>query len=352
LNLKFLLLIFSVFSFPFLSVGQEATSDTEEEELSSIEISGSIDGYYRLGSLQSPSQTAIVLEHNKPALGSFNLAVNYDTQNYGGLLHFAAGPRAEQSYNLDDNNVLRYIRQSYIYYKPIDKLKLWAGTAGALPGYENDEPHLNPTYSTSFLNSLIPGIHTGLWLDYEITDQLAFNIGVYNDMDRRIDVTPGKHLGSMISYENDNHTISISYVMGKEGEQDLKIIDMLWDYQIDQKNAVALELLYNSYKSADLPVEDFYGFGAYYIHDISDDLSLNMRCEYMKDNAGFSFDVQDVSVWDLTLTAKYQIGDFLFMPELRYDRANKPSFLDKDNNINAENIYFLLGLIYYIGEVR
>jgi len=352
--LKFncLYIIVCIFASCLDSLSQDIPIKDDQDSLSTIEVSGSIDGYYRYGLLQSTSQTAITLNYNEPSLGSINLAINYNASKYGGLLHFAAGPRADQSYNLDKGNILRYIRQSYVYYQLSSNVKLSAGTSGALPGYENDEPHLNPVYSTSFLNSLIPGIHTGIWVDYFISDNWIFNIGVYNDMDRRIDVSRGKHIGSILTYESTDDAISLSYVTGREGDQILKIIDLLWDHKLGKNDAVALELLYTSYQKTDIPIENFYGFGAYYIHDVSDDFSINLRGEYMKDNAGFSFGVENVSVWDLTLTCKYQVGDFLFMPEIRYDRADRPSFLDGDNDLNNENFHFLLGLIYYIGEVR
>ncbi|MBK9735332.1 MAG: outer membrane beta-barrel protein [Saprospiraceae bacterium] len=212
-------------------------------------IAGNADFYYRISDLKQSSLTSMILKHGQIAMGSINLELSYNTKKIGGMLNLAAGPRADQFYALDGKKVLKYIKQAYVYYVPVQKLTFYLGTSTAIIGYEFDEACKNPNYSASYLNSSAPATYTGIKSTYALNDKWTLTAGVFKDTDHKIDVTPGVHLAGMLAYVSVPFNISLSLINGQEVPGRLNTIDLLADYKVTESNAIGLELYQSGFSN-------------------------------------------------------------------------------------------------------
>ncbi len=315
-----------------------------------FKISGSADTYYRVGTNNAQSQTSLILENKEIGFGSFNCLMEYNQKRYGAVLHLAAGPRAEQFYYVDENAYLKYFRQSYVYANITSSLRIHGGTMVAMPGYEADEPNQNPLYSTSYLNTLTPAIYTGLWATYNLNNKWNVMVGGFNDTDRRIDRAKGKHLGMMLSYENNDLSTSLSNFRGKESYGMLNVTDFIIDYEINKKNRLTLEILYN-YIIHESVNNSYSGANLYYSRVMTGSSEFNLRGEFLDDRNGFSFGVSNNTLYGITSGFKIKFfNHYVFMPEIRFDTATKLTYINDIGDREKSVTSLVFGLSYVFGD--
>ncbi len=326
-----------MFGFMCMAINLIAQIDTTKNSPFSIVINA--DAYIRNGSSKQPTETFMVLKHNTPELGFINVDMNYEKEKFSAQLNLAGGPRADQFYASDEDKLLKYIRQANINYAFTEKFSAHLGTAAAFIGYEYDDPHLNPNYSASYLNSTTPATFTGIWADYQLSDKFSIMGGVFNETDKKKINTEALHYGSMLSYTKDSLTTSLSYYAGADGST----IDWLTDYKLNSKYSLGMEVLKTNIKEVNA---SFGGINIYIVRKIGKTNSINFRTEYFKDkNSAYFVDGlrTNNNSFSQTLTGKILYKGLYFMPELRYDNTSYEADLERSNN---KDFSFILGLSY------
>lgn len=156
---KILLAIFALPSFTCLKA-QDST------KTSSFKLSGSADVCYRYdfnnpNSAPYNNYTSFTNSQNSFELGMASIKAEHRTGKVGMVADLGFGKRdAEFSYNDVGSNIA--IKQLYITYSPLSKLKLTLGSWTTHIGYELVDAYLNRNYSMSYMFSYGPFFHTGL----------------------------------------------------------------------------------------------------------------------------------------------------------------------------------------------
>ena len=137
----------------------EASTETTEgeEEEKSLNLSGSVDVYYR-ANLNAKNNPAIsypvpgtsFANGNGFSLGMFNLISSYDGEKAGIVADLVFGPRGEEAVfgSFPSSNI---VNQLYAYWNATESLTFTIGNFNTFLGYEVISPVDNFNYSTSYM---------------------------------------------------------------------------------------------------------------------------------------------------------------------------------------------------------
>ncbi|MEL6677021.1 MAG: outer membrane beta-barrel protein, partial [Bacteroidota bacterium] len=122
-------------------------------------------------------------------------------------------------------------------------------------------------------------------------------------------------------------------------------IDLTTTFQVSESFMLGLNAA--SYSDGADDPGSFLGAAIYGNLAVSDDAALGLRYEYFEANAasGILADVT-TSVSAFTLSGNIGGGDLTFIPEVRYDVASNPIFLDSDGNTATSAAQFLLAAVF------
>ncbi len=295
----------------------------EEEESSPLEISGSVDVFYRANlnatndlEANAPAPTSSFANRPGFSLGMANLVVSKSGDKAGFVADFVFGPRGEDAVfgsplNTTINGVpggsSQIINQLYAYWNVSDVTTLTIGNFNTFLGYEVISPTGNFNYSTSYMFSYGPFSHTGVKADFTFGD-FTMMTAIMNTTDATEFSPDGQYFGGV--------------QFGYGGAY----LNFLFDDDFFQADLTAGWDLSDSFYlgvNATTASDNFYGAALYLQNSFSDDFSMGIRGEYFSDEGvGALPGLEDVvaeSVIDLTLTANATVGDLTFIPEIRID---------------------------------
>ncbi len=335
LNL-FLILFCTLITFTGLS------QEDEKEKKGKFKFSGSADAYFRQNISGPNGEDAIspntsFANQNGFAIGMANAILSYEGEKVGAVIDLVFGPRGADAV-FESNPSANIINQLYVYWNVSDKVTLTFGNFNTFLGYEVISPVGNFNYSTSYMFSYGPFSHTGLKMDYAITDDWSMLLAVMNDNDlTEFNPTNNYTLGAQIGYKG-------TYLNFLYGPQ----------FQIDL--TTGFDLSNNFYLGANATYYDddngsFYGVALYPQYQLSDSFKLGLRGEYFAEtNEGVGaigeYDDGEANVFDLTLTGNYSIGNLMLIPELRIDSASENTFIDNNMDASKSLSSFLLAAVY------
>jgi hypothetical protein len=279
--------------------------------------------------------------------------------------------------------IYRAIFQAYgTYVVPLGKgltvdFGKWASSLGPEGNYTKDQMN----YSRSYWFNFLPFYHSGLRLNYKVSDRFAVNYWLtngtqvteannnYKDQLLGVNVQPTPKINWTVNYyRGQEHPDVVFYPYGNapqnlptlQGDAFspirpapdglLHIVDTYANWQASPRLTLGLEGDYVqqrlfSYSRASRT----WGGAAYAQYQVTPKVALAGRFEYISDEGLFSGKIQ--SLKDTTLTADYKLGnELLLRGELRRDFSNQPfAYTDALGVLKKEQTTLTLGLVFWAG---
>ena len=303
--------------------------ETTEKKFS---FEGSVDAYYR-ANFTAPNDISQIAPATSFAdtagfsLGMGNIIASYEKGKAGAVADLVFGPRGEAA-------SATVLNQLFAFYNISENTKLTIGKFNTFLGYEVISPVDNFNYSTSYLFSNGPFSHTGLKVDFTLSEDLSLMLGVFN----QTDVTEFNPDGS--------------YAIGAQLGYDGQFLNLLYDdaglgFEVDYTGGFdATEDFFIGINAAfaDNDGEGFYGVDLYPQYALSETFSLGLRGEYFQTQSEAIAD--DPSVIAFTLTGSYAVDDLIIKPEIRLDSGSEDIFIDKDLMATKSLGSFVVAAIY------
>ena len=327
----------------FISYTGLAQEDESVETKKKFSFSGSADVYFRQNINGPNGDNAIApntsfANQNGFAIGMANAIISYEGKKVGAVVDLVYGPRGADAV-FESSPSANIVNQLYVYWNVSDKLTLTLGNFNTFLGYEVISPVGNFNYSTSYMFSYGPFSHTGIKMDYVISDDWSFLLAAMNDNDlTEFNPTNNYTFGAQIGFKG-------TYLNFLYGPQ----------FQIDL--TTGFDLSDNFYLGANATYYDdddgsFYGVALYPQYSITDSFAVGLRGEYFGEtdkgvgSIGKYDDTGKANVFDLTLTGNYSIGNLMIIPEFRLDSASENTFMDTNLDPTKSLTSFLVAAVY------
>jgi hypothetical protein len=329
-----------------------------------VKFSGSADVYYKynFNGSTTDNKTSFTNSHNSFELGMVSLKAEHEFKKGSIVADLGFGRRAaEFSYNetTDKTGTAELvIKQLYLSYQVLDRLKISLGSYGTHVGYELLDAYLNRNYSMSYMFSNGPFFSTGLKADITISKSLSAMIGIFNPTDfKSASWSDSKYVGAQLGYTSQAAPVKLylNYIEGRDtsGVQNHQM-DFVAIYQVNS----FLGLGYNGTMSAynntrDKEVNDatkmWWGSALYVNLDFTPKLGLTLRGEYFDDHDALkTFSGTDGGrVIAGTMSLNYKVGNLTIVPEFRIDKASQSIFSKKDGTALSTSPSALLAATYH-----
>ena len=341
-----------VFSLTDETTEQESTTNlsTAHDQDNKLAIEGSVDMYYQYNFNEQPLPTSFTESHNAFTLGMANIILSKDFNNVGFIADLALGPRAEAA-NGHPGTTLSAIKQLYIFYRPIEQITFTVGNFSTFIGYELINPGENVNYSTSYLFSNGPFFHTGLKVDYSISESFSFMLGIFNDTDSKFDETQGKHVGTQIAFTRSDFSIFINYLTGIDSDlPDSRVrghqIDITSIKDFNEHFSLGVNLSRKINQQQNNSNTNWSGAAIYAQYRVKDALTFGFRGEYINDPDDIITEESSEEIFSFTFSSNLKYHKFTCIPEFRIDRSSNQIFQRGENELSELSPAVLMALIY------
>ena len=315
--------------------GQE-TDDAAPEP--TFNFSGSVDTYFRSSFSEDPVAPGTSFANlNGFALGMANFIVSYEGEKSGFVADVVFGPRGSDAVFGSVGNSSEMVNQLYAYYNLADGVTATLGNFNTFLGYEVISPVANFNYSTSYMFSYGPFSHTGLKLDFSISDDISLMLGVFNQTDQtEANYDRYTALGvQLVLYGQ-----YINYLGGDGYSQ----IDFTGGFDLSDSFFLGINATTASLEGD----TGFSGVALYPQITASDSFAIGLRGEFFSETDGFGALVSDGDAdnFSLTLTGSFTSGNFIFKPEFRIDSASSEIFAISPTETADSLSSFVVAAIY------
>ena len=325
---------------------------TEAPKEVPLSIAGHVDAYYRYSSNGVAGKTSYSDAGKGFGFGMANLQLSKDAGKISFMADVMFGPRAEGTnyyYTNASGNAssLALIKQLYVSYKPTDKLKFTLGNFMTFVGYELVEASNNLNYSMSYNYTNGPFYHTGLKVDYQLTDKFGAMVGLFNRTDTKLDNGP-KFFGGQLSYVDGPFKIYGNVLAGKEADSSqVTTFDITTSYQATSKLGLGFNLINKSVTPEKGTAKSWLGTAFYLNYAFTDKFTLAGRGENLNDSKGALFGFNDNTLTAFTLSGNFKVDALTIIPEIRFDSAKKGIFPnDRDATYKTGETAFILAAVY------
>ena len=186
-----------------------------------------------------------------------------------------------------------------------------------------------------------PFFHTGLKLDYTISDKWSFMVGVFNRTDYKVDTTNKKYVGGQLAYVNGAFKLYLNALTGAEPAAfSTSTLGLTASYQASPKFGLGIDLLSKTLSPEKGTATSFFSSVIYANYAVSDAFLLALRGEYFNDSKGVAAIGDKVTA--VTLSGNFKLDGFTFIPEIRIDNAADGKLF----NGKQSDTSFLLAGIY------
>jgi hypothetical protein len=266
-----------------------------------------------------------------------NFIVSYEGEKSGFVADVVFGPRGSDAVFGSVGNSSELVNQLYAYYNISDGVTVTLGNFNTFLGYEVISPAANFNYSTSYMFSYGPFSHTGMKLDFSVSDDVSIMVGVFNQTDQteaNYDryTAFGAQLGLYGQY--------INLLAGEDYTQ----IDFTGGFDLSDSFFLGINAT-----SASLAGETgFAGVALYPQLTATDSFAIGLRGEFFSETDGFGALVSDGDAdnFSLTLTGSFTSGNFMFKPEFRIDSASSEIFAISPTETSDNLASFVMAMIY------
>jgi hypothetical protein len=308
-----------------------------------VKISGSADVYYKynFNGNATDNKTSFTNSHNSFELGMISLKAEHSFKKGSIVADLGFGRRAaEFSYNEtpDQKNTMEMaIKQLYVSYQVLDKLKISMGSFATHIGYELVDAYLNRNYSMSYMFSDGPFFNTGVKADITISSAFTAMIGVFNPTDfKSASWSNTKYVGAQLGYAPATTPVKL-YLNYLEGQDTLGVqnhqLDFVATYQINDVLGLGYNGTVSTYKNTKEKEPNttsrWCGSAIYVNMDFTSKLGLTVRGEYFDDPDAvktFAGVTGGGNVVAGTLSLNYKQGNLTLIPEFRIDKASANIF--------------------------
>jgi hypothetical protein len=331
-----------------------AQTNTGKTDSSKLIISGSIDTYFRYN-LDNPKTGAInnftsfTNSQNSFQLGMASIRADHSFGKASATVDLGFGTRAEEfSYSDPEHPTLLALKQAYLSYSISDKLKLTMGKWATHVGYELADAYLNRNYSMSYMFSYGPFSHTGLKADIGLGEKSALMLGVANGTDMVAKTGSRRYALAQYSTATSNDKISayINYQGSYGGAFNLTQFDLVLTDAITDKFSIGYNGTIQSVKPKGASGESWWGSAFYFNADPTTTFGITLRAEYF-DNKKAIVSAPASSIFDVTLSPNFRIGNLTIIPELRLDAAKDFIFEKNNGSTSKSTITALLAATYH-----
>ncbi|MCW3462627.1 porin [Chitinophaga nivalis] len=330
-----------------------------------FKLSGSADVYYKynLNGSYTDNKTSFTNTHNSFELGMVSLKVEHGFKKGSIVADLGFGKRAgEFSYNdipAKTNDLSIAIKQLYVSYQLVEKVKLSLGSFATHVGYELVDAYLNRNYSMSYLFSYGPFFNTGIKADIVLAPYLSAMVGVFNPTDlKSVTINSHKYIGAQLGFTPAGTPLKL-YLNYLEGKDTFNVqnhqVDFVATYQVNKVLGLGYNATYSTYakkgeKEPGVKNVKWWGNVLYVNLDFSDQLGMTLRGEYFDDKDGlkmFSTLPEGGNVLAGTLSFNYKVGNLTIVPEFRMDKASATAFSKADGEPVNLTANVLLGATYH-----
>ena len=238
-SIKSLLAVFMMLFISFAHAQEEeseSTSDDTEVKKKKFTWGGSADVYYRAnmgapnGGENGQTPNTSFANGNGFSIGMANLILSYEGKKVGAVADLVFGPRGTDAvfgslqWDIDGDgapdlgNSSQVVNQLYVYWNVSDRVTLTFGNFNTFLGYEVISPTGNFNYSTSYMFSYGPFSHTGLKMDWAVTDDFSVMLAAMNDPDFTNENPNNTYsFGAQLAYKD----IYLNFIYGFQFQVDL-----------------------------------------------------------------------------------------------------------------------------------
>ena len=341
------LLLFSCLAFALCTNAQDTTTKTTPTlEVAGVKITGSADVYYRYN-FNNPktapfnSYTSFTGSQNSFELGMASLQASHSFGKASAFVDLGFGRRAEE-FNYPDGSTsegkngfvtLAAVKQLNVSYAIADKFKLTMGKWATHIGYELVDAYLNRNYSMDYMFSFGPFSHTGLKADIGLGAKSALMVGVANSTDNATTTLSRKYAIAQYSTatKDDKFKMYLNYQGTYGGSLDLTQLDLVLNVAVSDQFGIGYNGTVQSRKVDGGDNHAWWGSALYFNYDPVSTFGITLRGEYFDDKKGvLNAPFGSTSIFDLTLSPNFKVGNLTIIPELRLDAA-KDNVFEKNN---------------------
>ena len=287
-----------------------------QEEKGKFTLSGTIDVYGTTNFTSETGTPGILIANpgnaNAFGLGFANTVFSYEKGKAGVVADLAFGPRA------DDANLAGAINQLYVYYNLSEKLTVTAGQFNTFLGYEVISPAANFNYTVSYLFNAGPFSHTGVKLDYTVSEDFSLMAALTNAhalTSADGNFADATQFGAQIGYKG-QYLNFIAGAVDATSAKDWIFLDYTGGFDLSDSFYVGINAAYANSSNDDA---GYQGVALYLQNAFSEKFSLGFRPEFFKTTSSAG----DASVSAFTLTSNVSVTDnFKFITDLRFDSSD------------------------------
>jgi len=317
-------------------------------------ITGSVDAYFRYN-FANPKDgatnnfTSFTNSQNSFQLGMASIRADHSFGKASATVDLGFGPRAEEfSYGDPDHPTLFAVKQAYLSYAISDKFKLTMGKWMTHIGYELTDAYLNRNYSMDYMFSYGPFSHTGLKADIGLGAKSAFMIGVANTTDVVAEAGSRRYALAQFSTgtADDKFKAYINYQGSYGGAYSTSQFDVVLTDAVTDKFSLGYNGTVQSVEPKGGSSASWWGSALYFTVDPTSSFGITLRTEYF-DNKKAVVAAPPTSIFDVTLSPNFRVGNLTIIPELRIDAAKDPVFEKNDNSPTKSTFTGLLAATYH-----
>ncbi|MEJ5090982.1 outer membrane beta-barrel protein [Sphingobacterium faecium] len=330
-------------------------AQSKKYDLLDLEISGSVDTYWKYDFQKQPNiNTYFTEDNNSVSIGMVDLALKKTTGKASFVGELSFGPRGQYRSILngdgqagDDKNSF-HIQNLYISYALTEKLSLTAGFMGTFVGYEVICPSFNFHYSTSYLFGAGPFQDAGLKAQYAFSDKVGLMVGIFNDWNVYQDLNGVSHIGSQLSVTpNEKSSFYLNFLTGSSqgGAANYSsgtLIDFVGNYSFSPLFSLGANATNYNRKGEG----GYSGVALYPKVNINENIGIGIRGEYFKTKEMPTTETSSNKIIATTLTANFKHHGFTFIPEIRLDNSDSQMFVKQDLSPTKNAGQFSLALVY------
>jgi hypothetical protein len=341
----------------FISVSCYAYSQTDSTKSPWPTITGSVDVYYRynFADAQDPetgeqitnNYTSFTNSQNSFELGMASIRADHSFGKASATIDLGFGRRAEEfSYADPEHSTLFAVKQAYLTYAVTDKFKLTMGKWATHVGYELADAYLNRNYSMDYMFSYGPFSHTGIKADIGIGGNSNLMVGVANMTDYVSQTASRKFAIAQFSTGSDKVKAYLNYQGSYGGSYSLTQFDLVLTAALTDKFSIGYNGTVQSVTPEKEDGNSWWGSAVYLNIDPSSTFGITLRGEYF-DNKDAVSAAPATSLFNLTLSPNFKIGNLTIIPELRFESAKDEIFFDKDGAGTKSTFTGLLAATYH-----
>lgn len=334
-------------------------TDSAESKSPWPTITGSVDVYYRYnfsnakdpvtGEQITNNYTSFTNSQNSFELGMASVRADHSFGKASATVDLGFGRRAEEfSYANPDHSSLVAIKQAYLSYAVTDKLKFTMGKWATHIGYELADAYLNRNYSMDYMFSYGPFSHTGIRADIGLGGKSGLMVGVANTTDYVSQSVSRKFAIAQFSTAtaDDKLKAYVNYQGSYGGNYGLTQFDLVLIATISDKFDIGYNGTIQSVKPNDKTSNSWWGSALYFNVDPTTNFGITLRGEYFDNKKGVVA-APPTSIFDVTLSPNFKVGNLTIIPELRFENGKDEIFFDHDGNSTKSTFTGILAATYH-----